>query len=213
MKHSLTNKDKAELVADCSVCGPRVPIRLNGRYGIVCLEARRAAGRNYKKAHPERVRQSKANANPSTHRLEKRDGGPDSCSQCGDVQPQAWGRGWICPTIIKEKGWTVTQVAPQPQCSTCNTYLDRRGACARCAGDEWSWMPTEARAKRRHLDATAPYIAAGYTIADFETQLPTDDQPAVAGWKTLGSTDPVVKNGQGFSVRPEYAALYGSGSR
>ena len=209
MKHSLTNKDKAELLADCSVCGPRVPIRLNGRYGIVCLEARRQATRNYKKAHPERVRQQRANASHSPHMLTLRTGAVDTCSQCGEVQPQAWGRGWICPTIITEKGWKVTQVAPQPQCSTCNTYLDRRGACARCAGDEWSWMPAEARAKVRHHDAAAPYIAAGYTIADFETQLPVDDQPAVPGWRTLGGAAPE----DGFKVRPEYAALYGSGSR
>ena len=35
----------------------------------------------------------------------------------------------------------------------------------------------------------------------------------VNGWTTLGSTDQIVKTGQGFTVRPEYAALYGSGSR
>jgi hypothetical protein len=190
MKHSLTNKDKAALVADCSVCGPQVPIRLNGRYGIVCLEARRQAGRNYKKAHPERVRQQKLAARPSPHRLDLRTGEADTCTVCGPVQPTPWGRGWICPTVISDKGWKVTQVAPQPKCSTCNTFLDRRGVCARCAGDEWAWMPDEARSKKRHLEMTGPFVAAGFTIADFETKLPADES-AVQGWRTLGDGAPL----------------------
>ena len=186
MKHSLTNKDRAQLLADCSVCGPRVAIRLNGRYGIVCLEARRAASRNYKKAHPERVRQQKLAASPSPHRLEVRTGEADTCQVCGPVQPKAWGRGWICPTVISDKGWKVTQVAPQPQCSTCPAYLDRFGVCPRCSADQVQWMPDEARSKKRHLEMTGPYIAAGFTIADFETPLPKDET-AVPGWQTLGS--------------------------
>jgi hypothetical protein len=185
MKHSLTNKDKAALTADCSVCGPAVPIRLNGRYGIVCLEARREKARRYKQAHPERVRQQKLAASPSPHRLDLRTGEADTCAVCGPVQPKAWGRGWICPTVISEKGWKVTQVAPQPKCSTCATYLDRFGVCARCAADQVSWMPTEARAKKRHLEMVQPYVDAGFTIADFETQLPAEES-AVTGWKTLG---------------------------
>jgi hypothetical protein len=110
LKHSLTNKDKAELVADCAVCGPRVPIRLNGRYGIVCLEARRERSRRYKQQNPEKVKAAKAASNPSTHRLSLRNGELDTCVVCGEVQPVQWGRGWMCPTIPKEKGWVVTDV-------------------------------------------------------------------------------------------------------
>jgi hypothetical protein len=46
-------------------------------------------------------------------------------------------------------------------------------------------MPNEARAKKRHMESVQPYIDAGFTIADFETQLPAEES-VVTGWKTLG---------------------------
>ena len=182
MKHSLTNKDKAELVADCSVCGPRVPIRLNGRYGIVCLEARREKSRRYRQANPEKVRAAKAAANPSTHRLSLRNGEPDTCVICGPVQPVRWGRGYMCPTIPTEKGWVMTDVM---------------------------------NVRPRRLDPTLreELVAAGMHVESTPSPLPVEIENVVNGWTTLGSTDQIVKTGQGFTVRPEYAALYGSGSR
>lgn len=182
MMHSLTNKDKAELVADCSVCGPRVPIRLNGRYGIVCLEARRDHSRRWKQQNPEKVRVKKAAANPSTHRLTLRNGELDTCVECGEVQPVRWGRGWMCPTIPAEKGWIVTEVM---------------------------------NVRPRQLDPgfAAELRDGGMHVETAPSALPVETENAVPGWKTLGSADPVVKTGAGFTVRPEYAVLYGSGSR
>ena len=182
MKHSLTNKDKAELVADCSVCGPRVAIRLNGPYGIVCLEARREKSRSWKERNPEKVKAARTAANPSTHRLTLRNGEPDTCVVCGDVQPVKWGRGYMCPTIPQEKGWIVTDVL-------------------------------NVRPRRLDPQLREDLAAAGMHVETAPSPLPAEVENAIPGWKTLGSTDPVVKNGQGFSVRPEYAALYGSGSR
>lgn len=182
MKHSLTNKDKVELVADCSVCGPRVPIRLNGPYGIVCLEARRDRSRRWKQENPEKARVSRAAANPSTHRLSLRNGEPDTCVVCGPVQPMKWGRGYMCPTIPAEKGWIMTDVM-------------------------------NVRPRRIDPALKAELDAAGMHIETAPSALPVETENAVPGWTTLGSLDPVVKNGMGFSIRPEYARLYGAGSR
>ncbi|KJK12561.1 hypothetical protein UB45_07740 [Terrabacter sp. 28] len=188
MKHSLTNKDKAALTADCSVCGPAVPIKLNGRYGIVCVEARRQARRNYKKAHPERARAQKAASTPSLHRLTLRNGDPDTCAICGPVQPKPWGRGYMCPKLHEEKRWP-EQSAPDPQCPICKRYLDKYGACLRCDDDlsdlDARYMPVEARGMRK-LMAQLENIPVGLTIATAETQLPSTPEVAVHGWKTLG---------------------------
>jgi hypothetical protein len=179
--HSLTKKNKVDLVADCSVCGPRVPIRLNGRYGIVCLEARRERSRRYKQQNPEKVKAAKAAANPSTHRLELRNGSLDTCTECGEVQPVRWGRGWMCPTIPKEKGWIVTE--------TMNVRPRRIDPAVR----------EEIHATGMHVEQTPAALAV-------------ESENAVPGWTTIGSLAPAVKTGAGFSVRPEYAVLYGSGS-
>lgn len=189
MKHSLTNKDKPALTADCSVCGPQVPIRLNGRYGIVCVEARRQARRNYKKAHPERARAQKVGATTSTHRLALRNGDPDTCAICGPVQPVAWGRGYMCPVLHAEKRWPM-QAAPDPQCLLCKRYLDKYGACRNCDDDfadlDARFMPLEARGMRK-LMAQLEHIPDGLSLASTESQLPADVETAVPGWKTLGS--------------------------
>jgi hypothetical protein len=181
MKHSLTNKNKVDLVADCSICGPQVPIRLNGRYGIVCLEARRERARRYKQENPEKVRAGRAAANPSTHRLSLRNGEPDTCVVCGEVQPIRWGRGWMCPTIPEEKGWVMTDTM-------------------------------HVRPRRLDVALLEELRAAGMHVETAPSALPAEVENAVPGWKTLGSYAPAVKTGQGFTVRPEYAALYGSGS-
>jgi hypothetical protein len=198
--HSLTNKDKAQLVADCSVCGPRVPIKLNGRYGIVCVEARRQARRNYKQAHPDRARAGRTYS-PSAHKLSLRNGEKDTCSLCGDVQPVAWGRGWMCPTISTERGWTVTQVAPTPRCNLCSKRFLIDGMCPSCDIQE-----------RTHSTLDAGFLeevyGAGMHIATAASWLETDTSSVVPGWKTLGSSSAAPT-----TVRPEYAALYGSGSR
>ena len=179
MKHSLTNKDKAALTADCSVCGPAVPIRLNGRYGIVCLEARRERARRYKQQNPEKVKAGRTAAIPSIHRLSLRNGEPDTCVICGPVQPVRWGRGYMCPTIPAEKGWVMTDVM---------------------------------NVRPRPIDPVlrAELAAAGMHVETAPSPLPTETENAVTGWTTLGSMDPVRP---GITVRPEYAALYGSGSR
>lgn len=189
MKHSLTNKDKAALVADCSVCGPRVPIRLNGRYGIVCVTARREARRNYKKAHPERARAQKVSATPSLHRLTLRNGEADTCAVCGDVQPVAWGRGWMCPVLHTEKRWPA-QAVPDPQCPICKRYLDRYGACLKCDDDfmdlDARYMPVEARGMKK-LMGQLEHIPDGLTLVSAaETPLPSETEAAVHGWRTLG---------------------------
>lgn len=190
MKHSLTNKNKVDLVADCSVCGPRVPIRLNGRYGIVCLEARRERSRRYKRDNAPRVQAAKAASNPSTHRLTLKNGDLDTCAECGEVQPVRWGRGWMCPTIPKERGWSVSEtknVRPRP----IDPLL------------------------REELITTGMHVETG------PSSLPTETENVVPGWVTLGppATKPGSAHysdpwqGRQVYVKPEYAELYGSGSR
>ena len=190
MKHSLTNKDKAELVADCSVCGPKVPIRLNGRYGIVCVEARREARNRYKQSHPEQTQRQKAASNPSTHRLTLKNGELDTCATCGEVQPVRWGRGWMCPTIPKERGWSVSEtknIRPRP----IDPLL------------------------REEIHAAGMHVESG------PSPLSDEIENAVPGWVTLGP--PATKQGTAHYsdpwrgrqvyIKPEYAELYGSGSR
>jgi hypothetical protein len=212
MKHSLANKDKVALTADCSVCGPASTIvKVGNGYG--CQLAVREAKRNYRKAHPERVRASKA-LNPATHKLTVKTGEADTCVVCGPVEPVAWGRGWMCPTIIRERGWTVTQTAPAPKCRLCNKQWLVDGQCPACdmtfADLDSQFLPLESR-RAGHLRVAALYEEMGFTITETESSLPNGNESAVPGWKTLGSQQ-IVKNGQGFTVRPEYAALYGSGS-
>lgn len=189
MKHSLTNKNRVDLVADCSVCGPGVPIKLNGPYGIRCVKGHREARRNYKLAHPERARSQKAAATGSAHRLEKRTGEMDTCSVCGPVKPTAWGRGWMCPTILKERGWAVIQTVPNPQCLICKRYLDKYGACPSCDDDfkdlDARYMPAEARPMKK-LMAQLDLIPDGFSITSSETPLPAETESVVPGWKTLG---------------------------
>jgi hypothetical protein len=204
MKHSLTNKNKPELVADCSVCGPAAPIKLNGKYGVVCVEARRVARRNYKKAHPDRARAGRA-YNPSAHQLTEKTGKADTCVLCGPVTPKAWGRGWICPTILTEKGWTSSQTEPTPRCPLCSKrFLDAAGKCPSCDAEYEDLV--------EGLDPgfLTEIYEAGMHIETAASWLETDTTPAVHGWKTLGSTAPVTETPK---VRPEYASLYGSGSR
>lgn len=205
MKHSLTNKDTAALVGDCSVCGTGVAIVKVGN-GHGCRLAVRQAKRNYKTAHPDRARAGRAH-NPSNHRLTVKTGEMDNCAMCGDVQPVPWGRGWMCPTIIKERGWTVTQVAPTPKCKLCSQRFLIDGLCPKC--------DAEPEDLTEGLDPAflAEVYGAGMHIETAASWLETDTTSAVPGWKTIGSSNPVVKNGAGFTIRPEYAALYGSGSR
>lgn len=210
MAHKLTDRNTEALTATCSDCGPSTPIARNGR-AYVCREGRREATRRFRAAHPERVRQSKRRP-PSKHRLTLRTGEPDTCAVCGPVTPKPMGRGFGCPNRAKEMGWNVFAEAPQPACPVCRTYLDRYGSCAKCDDDlsdlETAHLPAEAR--RRTTDITSQFLEAGFSITSWELPLPADEErPAVHGWKTLGSTAPVNEH----KVRPEYAALYGSGSR
>ena len=209
MAHTLTDKDTSALTAVCSDCGPSTPIARNGR-AYVCREGRREAQRRFRAAHPERVRQSKRRP-PSKHRLTKRDGTPDTCAMCGPVTPVVIGRGYGCPNRAAERNIKVFAEAPQPACPICRTYLDRFGSCAKCDDDlsdlEAAHMPREAR-RHNGVDMASQFLAAGFSITSWENPLPSDEErPAVHGWKTLGSSEPV------HPVRPEYASLYGSGSR
>lgn len=211
MKHSLTNKDKVAMTADCSVCGTAVAIVKNSKYGFACRTARREALDRFKEAHPERVRQMKKRP-PSKHRLTKRDGSPDTCAVCGPVQPVAVGRGYGCPVREKELGRKSHPAAPQPKCLLCSAhYLDRYGACPKCDEpiDEMQFLPKESRLGRRQRDLAAMWEEAGFTITDGESQLDSGYESVVPGWRTLGSDLP-EKDGR---VLDTYAVLYGSGSR
>ena len=210
-RHSLTQKNVADRTAVCNLCGP-VAMVPAGR-GWACVQGRRESRRNYKKAHPDRVRASKA-LNPATHKLTVKTGETDQCVVCGEVQPVPWGRGWMCPTIIRERGWTVTQTAPAPKCALCNKHWLVDSKCPSCDGiyDDLAdqFLPLESR-RAKHLRSNAVYEEMGFTVITSETPLPLGTENAVGNWKTIGSQQ-IVKNGQGFTVRPEYAALYGSGS-
>ena len=209
MKHSLTNKDKVALTADCSVCGSNAPIVKNSKYGFACVVGRQEAKDRYKAAHPERVRQSKKRP-PSKHRLEKRNGEPDICAVCGPVTPVVMGRGWGCPNRAKELGRTKFPESPQPKCLLCGAcYLDRFGACPRCDEplDETKFYPAESRLARRR-DIASVYEEAGFTITEGESFLDNSYESAVPGWKTLGSNIP-ERDGR---VLDAYAVLYGAGS-
>ena len=188
MKHSLTNKDKVELVADCSACEARVPIRYAGR-GFVCLEARREARRRYRQNHPEQSKRQKAAANPSTHRLELRNGEPDTCVVCGPVQPVRWGRGWMCPTIPKEKGWNVTEmtnVRPRRLEAGLRDEIHAAGLHVETGS---SPLPTETE------NAVNGWVTLG----------PPATKPGTAHY-----SDPW--QGRQVYIKPEYALCYGAGA-
>lgn len=57
-KHSLVHKDKEALTGVCSVCGS-TKIARNGKYGFVCVVARREAQRRFRSANPEKVKQQR----------------------------------------------------------------------------------------------------------------------------------------------------------
>jgi hypothetical protein len=119
------------------------------------------------------------------------------------------GRGYGCPTRAKELGWKVFAEKPQPACPICRTFLDRFGACAQCdneANVDDIFIPRESR----RYASSSRVLADGYSIVDHDSLLPADTESVVPGWKTLGSLDPV---GSRPTVRPDYAALYGSGQR
>lgn len=218
--HRLSEKNKAALKATCSVCGPGVDIKRNGKYGFVCIAGRRQANKRYRAAHPERVRQMKRRP-PSEHRLVKRDGSPDECKVCGPVTPVVWGRGWCCPKRALELGRTEFPEAPAPRCSVCvSKFLDAAGECPECDSREntdlgYALMLLEKR--YRDNDVNPDFMAyleevdnPGFSVVSGETPLPESSESVVPGWKTIGSP---VSSAVGWSVRPEYAALHGSGSR
>lgn len=209
MKHSLTNKDKAALTADCSVCGTAVAIARNGKYGFVCREGRKAATRRYKQAHPDRVREQK-NRPASKHRLTKRDGTPDTCAVCGPVEPKPMGRGYGCPNRAVELGWKVFPEAPQPRCLLCRTFLDRMGACPKCDDDftdlDEKYLPAESRPAQRLYRPELGWLE-GFAILNVDAPYVLDERPADPSLKVIGSHEPWT------GVKPEYAKLYGSGSR
>ena len=201
--HRLSEQDREKLTATCSVCGPAVEIMRKGKYGLACREGDREAKRRYRAANPQRVRASKRRP-ASKHRLEKRDGSPDTCAVCGPVTPVVVGRGYGCPNRAKELGWKTFALEPQPACPICHTYLDRFGSCAKCDDDlsdlDDMWIPVESR---RYV---AP-VGEGFSIQEWPSELSEEIESAVPGWKTLGSAEPW------HGVKPEYAALYGSGKR
>lgn len=188
MNHSLTNKDKAELKATCSVCGPEVPIRRNGKYGFVCLEARREKSRRYKQNNPAKVKATKAASNPSTHRLTLRNGDLDTCAVCGEVQPVAWGRGWMCPTIPEEKGWTVVPVMNVRPRMLSIALLEELDSAGMHVEPGASALPTE-------IENVVP---------GWKTLGPASSPAGVAQYADPWRGRPVY-------VDPQYAALYGSG--
>ena len=206
-RHSLVEKNPADRTARCVLCGP-VAMVPAGR-GWACVVARRESRRNYKKAHPERARAGRAH-NPSAHRLTLRTGEPDTCAVCGPVKPDAWGRGWICPTLRVEKGWPNTQTAPAPKCQLCNKQWLVDGLCPSCERITEDladmYIPAESRRARKQSLADM-YEAAGFSIVTEDPALPTGVESAVPGWKTLGSPEP------SRGVRPEYARLFGSGTK
>lgn len=207
MGHKLTEKDVAALTATCSKCGPSTAIAKNGR-GWVCREGRREAVRRWRQAHPERARASTKRP-VSKHRLEKRDGSPDTCALCGPVTPVVMGRGWGCPKRAEELGWKVFEEQPQPPCLKCKGFLDRFGSCPKCDADmgmDDKWIPEESR---RHWSRSRGEwdTADGFSIRDYEAFLPDEPESVVPGWKTLGSLEPWT------GVKPEYARLYGAGRK
>ena len=213
-RHSLTDKDTAALTATCSICGPLSPITGNGKGRFACAEGRRLSQIRFRQAHPDRVREMKKRP-PSKHRLEKRDGSPDTCSVCGPVTPRAVGRGWACPVREDELGRRPHADAPQPRCLLCRTFLDRYGACAKCDDDlsdlDTAYMPKESRAAMRDFRQTAAFYEDGFSILDPSNPYLLDSgyESAVDGWTTLGSDIP-EKDGK---VLDAYAVLYGSGRR
>ena len=211
-KHSLSAKDKTALTADCSVCGPAVEIRRNGKYGFVCMVARREARKNWRRAHPAR---SRSNYATSGHSLERRDGLPDVCSKCGPVTVAPWGRGWACANLLAEKKWRPTQISPDPKCGVCNKLWLVNGMCPDCDAP-----PEPEYVQLRNPDWLETHLKInGLTIQSTETDLPMTIESAVHGWKTLGSAETKVGyahladewDGRPKYIRPEYAALYGSG--
>lgn len=209
MKHSLTEKDKKALVATCSVCGPGAKIRRRGKYGHACIVGDREAKRRYKQAHPERAaRQSRG---ISSHSLARRDGTDTGCAVCGPVTPIKWRRGFMCPNRAMELGWK-PDAKPAPRCETCDSWLRADNGCTFCERSALRPLP---RSLERELAAAGMHV-------EFEPTVLSDEiENAVPGWRTLGNNSPRIGfahyadewAGKPKYIRPEYAALYGSGRR
>lgn len=199
MKHRLTEKDKQALTATCSICGPGVKIRRNGKYGFACVVGKREALKRWALAHPEKARERRKHK-PSPHRLKARDGGLDLCAICGAVNPVAWGRGWMCPNRARELNRRNTPASPTPKCPKCLTlFLNAKGECPECddrmATDLGYALMVDGYNRRREA-ASLPWVfdgddyetrlGHGFTIVDGETPLDDDYESVVPGWQTLG---------------------------
>lgn len=221
--HRLTEKDKVALTATCSICGPAVRIAKNGKYGFVCVVGRREAKKRWAKAHPEKAKENRR-FRASPHRLEVRDGSPDRCPICGPVEPVAWGRGWMCPTRAAELNRRPA-AAPTPKCPKCLTlFVTAAGTCLACDDREavdlgHSIMVDEhlKRANRRNPawqslvadgEDADDRLAFGYSVVEGGLLLTDENESAVKGWKTLGSS---ARWDAEPAVRSDYAALYGAG--
>lgn len=203
-RHRLSDRNLESLTATCSVCGPGVKIRRNGKRSFVCLTARRQAFRRWAKAHPDRAREARQ-FKPSDHRLEKRDGSPDTCAVCGPVEPRAWGRGWMCGNRFAELRWTSEQVEPAPRCGNCQERWLEDGECPKC--DAKPVAPL-------HPDTVDWLEQHGFHVVE-DSWLEGDRSVFVP------DTGPFSKyahladewSGREKYIRPEYAALYGSGRK
>lgn len=192
--HSLLNKDPKTMTGDCSVCG-LVAIAKSGR-GFQCSVKKRANTRAWQERN-----QAKAAANRrrrSEHELFGRDYVKlrAQCSKCDtEVTMVAWGRGYACGNRATELRSTQER-KPQQSCRECwlidgsRVYLSADGSCPRCT-DESLYSVSALLRETRHRSAGTAGMPDGFGVYD-ESFDPYDDdrQPAVPGWRTIGSERP-----------------------
>ncbi len=150
-RHTLTEKDPESRAAFCSICGP-VEIRPNGR-GWICLTKKREAAASWRRANPERHRNS--GQVTSDHKLTEvdRESRRGTCPVDGEVPITAIGRGWMCGVRAAQLGRTVNlSTEPTARCKICNHWasaelpVDASGTCSSCLGVVTAFHPKTAMA-------------------------------------------------------------------
>lgn len=203
-RHRLLEKDVENRKGVCVVCGP-VRISKTGPKSFGCATRIAASHKKWVEANPDKAKANREQS--SEHTLFDRDFSSltASCTKCDRrVSMVGWNRGYICGVRYAELRPGVAPAAGG-SCRDCwvmdrtVTYLSAGGVCARCTDPDATLLGRALRRAEYSVasetlpgDALLDELAEfGYTITrDGDLRLPSGNESAVAGWKTLGSERP-----------------------
>ena len=205
VRHSLSGVDREAMVAYCSACTAVVSVQRSGN-GLTCREANRQAKARWKASHPTRHLADRKRPR-SAHRLSDRVGEMATCAVCGPVTAIRKGRGWMCKNRADELGWSADEEIA-PRCADCLSWLTREGECPSCDDRMGTDLAYGLLVMEHAYRFATPVAETEFLERDGPLVLTDEDEFAVPGWETLGSDEPWDAE---FSVKPEYARLYGKG--